>query len=155
MTRLRADMVCEKALSEVAKRLEIGEALRLGKGEEQGGGRCRPSILADATEAVLAAVYLDGGYAEAKRLIYANVIDPFEQGDTAPIGDYKTKLQELIQRVSGNVLTYEEKGESGPDHRKSFTVAAVLNGKELARGTGKSKKEAEQLAAKLALQTLG
>lgn len=154
MTRLRADMVCEKSLNEVAGRLGLAEYLRLGKGEELGGGRLRPSIRADAVEALLAALFLDGGMGEAERFVFAQIINPFEHGEKAPLGDYKTRLQEEIQRVGGNVLTYKEIGETGPDHDKVFTAAAVLNGRELARGTGRSKKEAEQAAAKAALNAL-
>ncbi|MGX8699481.1 MAG: ribonuclease III [bacterium] len=154
MTRLRADMVCEKSLNEVAVRLTLGEQLLLGKGEELGGGRQRPSIRADAVEAVLAAIYLDGGLEEAERFVYAQIINRFEHGEKAPIGDYKTALQEVVQRTNGNVLTYREVGESGPDHDKLFESAALLNGRELARGKGHTKKEAEQAAARLALEAL-
>lgn len=151
MTKLRSDMVCEKSLNEVAGRLGFPEYLRLGKGEELSGGRDRASIRADSVEAVIAAICLDGGDAEAERFIYREIIDRFEHGQKGPIMDYKTKLQEVVQRVSGNVLTYAETGEFGPDHDKVFEAAALLNGEELARGTGRSKKEAEQSAAKAAL----
>ena len=154
MTRLRAEMVCEENLAKAAKELGLGEKLLLGKGEEKGGGRSRPSISADAMEAVIAAVFLDSGYDEADRLINDLIISNFVIDDNALLVDYKTRLQELVQRKPGQHLTYDEMGEEGPDHAKVFTVAAVLNGKTLAVGVGKSKKLAEQEAAKAALNLL-
>ena len=154
MTKLRADLVCEKSLASVADRLGLGDSLLLGKGEEKGGGRMRASILADATEALLAALYLDGGPEEPKRVIYEYILNGFSAEEHAA-SDYKTQLQEFIQQDAGHVLSYAEIGESGPDHDKLFTVAALLDGKELARGEGKTKKQAEQNAAKTALEKLG
>jgi ribonuclease-3 len=154
MTRLRAELVCEKNLNEVAIRLELGKFLRLGKGEESGGGRYRTSILADAVEAVLAAIYLDSGTDEAEKFVNKFIISVFESGQTELDRDYKTDLQELVQRKNGQLLEYTLVGESGPDHAKTFTIAVKLNGKELATGTGKSKKSAEQAAAKAALGIL-
>lgn len=154
MTRLRAEMVCEENLAKAAKELGLGEKLLLGKGEEKGGGRSRPSISADAMEAVIAAVFLDSGYDEADRLINDLIISNFVIDDNALLVDYKTRLQELVQRKPGQHLAYDEMGEEGPDHAKVFTVAAVLNGKTLAVGVGKSKKLAEQEAAKAALNIL-
>ena len=154
MTRLRAEMVCEENLAKAAKELGLGEKLLLGKGEEKGGGRNRPSISADAMEAVIAAIFLDSGYAQADRLINELIISNFVIDDNALLVDYKTRLQELVQRKPGQHLGYEEMGEEGPDHAKVFTVAAVLNGETLAIGVGKSKKLAEQEAAKTALGKL-
>ena len=153
MTRLRAELVCEKSLAALAMKLRIGDCLRLGRGEEAGGGRTRPSILADAFEAVLAAVFLDGGAMPATRLI-TEYLSPQSGGASASNSDYKTALQEAVQEKSGQVLSYHTVGESGPDHMKQFIVEVRLNGAALDQGTGKSKKEAEQAAAHAALERL-
>ena len=152
LTRLRAALVCEESLAEVADRLDLGSYLRLGKGESGGGGRERPSIRADAVEAVLAAVYLDGGLEEARALIRRLILDREEE--KAVHRDYKTALQELVQREAGQVLAYRLVGESGPDHAKEFTMEVDLNGAVVGKGTGHSKKEAEQMAAKAAVERL-
>ena len=152
LTRLRAALVCEDSLAEVADRLDLGAYLRLGKGESAGGGRERPSIRADAVEAVLAAVYLDGGLEKARGLIHRLILDREEE--KAVPRDYKTALQELVQREAGKVLAYRLTGESGPDHAKEFTVEVDLNGKMVGMGGGRSKKEAEQMAAKAAIEKL-
>lgn len=153
LTRMRADMVCEQALAEIAKRLELGEHLLLGKGEEQGGGRSRVSILADAVESIIAASFLDGGMEAAK-----GFIDRFVLCDVPVtrlhITDYKTALQELVQQKKNQVLTYTLVGESGPDHDKCFVVEVDLNGKAVGKGVGSSKKRAEQDAARVAMETL-
>ena len=153
LTRIRAALVCEGSLVEVAKSLDLGSYLKLGKGEEGGGGRRRPSIQADAVEAMLAAVYLDGGIGQARKLIHTLVLGR-EQEKTAAGRDYKTALQELIQRESGQVLVYHLAGESGPDHAKVFSMEVLLNGQAIGNGQGHSKKEAEQAAAKAAVQKL-
>ena len=153
LTRARAALVCEESLVEVAQELGLGEYLRLGKGEEAGGGRQRPSIRADAVEAVLAAVYLDGGIGSARKIIQKYILSREVAGLTKP-HDYKTALQELVQRESGQVLRYRLTGEEGPDHNKRFFVAVDLNGACIGSGTGRSKKEAEQMAAKAAIETL-
>lgn len=152
LTRTRAALVCEGSLYEVAKRLGLGGYLRLGKGEDAGGGRSRPSILADAVESVLAAVYLDGGIAEARRLIRALILD--REVEKAVDRDYKTALQELVQRESGQVLAYRAVGERGPDHAKIFIMEVELNGRNVGVGEGRTKKEAEQMAARAALERL-
>ena len=149
LTRTRAALVCEESLVEVADQLGLGAYLTLGRGEEAGGGRQRPSIRADAVEAVLAAVYLDGGLPEARKIVQRFILD--KEAEKAASRDYKTALQEFVQRESGQVLTYQLVGESGPDHAKVFTVAVELNGREIGRGSGHSKKEAEQMAARAAL----
>ena len=151
MTKFRSELVCEKSLATIALALDLGTYLFLGKGEEKGGGRFRASILADAVEAVLAAVYLDGGFKPVlafvkKRLFLKPDITGFETTD------YKTSLQELIQTKQGQVLSYHVTDESGPDHMKRFTVEVRLNGEFYGLGVGKSKKEAEQAAAMAALQ---
>ena len=153
LTRMRADMVCEKTLATVANQLGLGDHLLLGKGEEQGGGRNRNSILADAVESVLAACYLDGGMAAAvafvEKFILVNVpVAKFQNND------YKTALQELVQQKKNQSLVYTLVGESGPDHDKQFVVELTLNGKSVGKGTGSSKKRAEQDAARVALETL-
>ena len=153
LTRTRAALVCEDSLVEVARELNLGEYLRLGKGEEAGGGRQRPSIRADAVEAVLAAVYLDGGIGSARKLIQKFILSREVAGLTKP-RDYKTALQELVQRESGQVLSYRLTGESGPDHDKRFFVEVDLNGQGIGSGSGRSKKEAEQMAAKAGIQAL-
>ena len=153
LTRMRADMVCERTLATVANRLDLGRHLLLGKGEEQGGGRKRESILADAVESVIAACYLDGGMDAAvqfiQKFILVNV--PVTKLHNA---DYKTALQELVQQKKNQVLSYCLVGESGPDHDKEFRVELTLNGEVVGTGIGSSKKRAEQAAAKKALEML-
>ena len=154
LTRIRAALVCEQSLHEVAQKLNLGSYLKLGKGEEAGGGRHRPSIQADAVEAVLAAVYLDGGIGSARKIIQKFILSREVAGLTKP-RDYKTALQELVQRESGQVLAYQLVGEEGPDHDKRFFVEVDLNGTPVGSGQGRSKKEAEQMAAKAAIGKLG
>lgn len=153
LTRMRADMVCEQALAVVANRLSLGEHLLLGHGEEQGGGRFRASILADAVESVIAACFLDGGMEAAKRFIKQYVLCNVPVTRLHNV-DYKTALQELVQKKKDQTLCYELVGESGPDHDKRFTVAVFLNGDKVGEGIGSSKKRAEQEAAHGALETL-
>ncbi len=156
LTRLRASLVCEKALCGFSRQLQLGKYLRLGKGEDKGGGRERDSILADAFEAVLAAIYLDGGMeaarAHALKFIIKELKDCKVEDD---FKDYKTTLQEIIQRNPEESVTYILTGESGPDHDKSFTVEVHLNSNVIGKGTGRSKKQAEQMAAKQALHLMG
>ena len=153
LTRMRADMVCEQTLAKVAARIELGKHLLLGNGEEQGGGRNRNSILADAVESVIAACYLDGGMEAAQQFIdrFILVEVPVRQLHNA---DYKTALQELVQQKKNQVLTYAMIGESGPDHDKKFEVEVKLNGAVIGTGSGSSKKRAEQDAARCALEKL-
>ena len=149
LTRMRASLVSEDALFQFAQEIELGTYLRLGRGEELGGGRERPSVVSDAFEAVIAALYLDGGLEVAR-----SFIQPFlTEGKTAE-EDYKTRLQEVVQQDPSAVLKYEVTGESGPDHNKQFTVCVWRNGQLLAEGRGRSKKAAEQHAAKVALEKL-
>ena len=154
LTRTRAALVCEESLVEVAGQLELGQYLKLGRGEDAGGGRQRPSIQADAVEAVIAAVYLDGGIGSARKLITRFILTNNRREQEGVIRDFKTALQELVQRESGQVLTYHLLGESGPDHAKVFTVSVELNGEPLGRGEGLSKKEAEQNVARAAVERL-
>ena len=149
LTRMRASLVSEDALFQFANEIELGEYLRLGHGEELGGGRTRPSVVSDAFEAVIAALYLDGGLEAARRFIL-----PFlSEGKTAE-EDYKTRLQEVVQQDPGAKLTYVVEDETGPDHAKQFTVGVFCNGRRLAGGVGRSKKAAEQHAAQQALRSL-
>ena len=155
LTRIRAALVCEQSLYEVARKLDLGRYLKLGRGEEAGGGRERTSILADATEAVFAAVYLDGGIGAASALIHRCLLDAEkEEVVEERRRDYKTALQELVQRQADQVLTYRMIGEEGPDHDKTFLAEVLLNGTRVGTGSGHSKKEAEQSAAKAALRKL-
>ena len=156
LTRMRAALVCEQSLYAAAKELGLGVYLKLGRGEEAGGGRERQSILADATEAVFAAVYLDGGIAAASALIHRCLLEAErEEVVEERRRDYKTALQELVQRQADQVLAYRMAGEAGPDHAKTFQAEVLLNGKILGGGSGHSKKEAEQAAARSALEVLG
>ena len=155
LTRIRAALVCEESLHEVAQSLDLGSHLLLGKGEEQGGGRRRPSILADATESGFAAVYLDGGMDAASDLIHRVLLDKErEEVVEERRRDYKTELQELVQRKKDQVLTYALLAERGPDHDKRFEVEVSLNGRPAGQGEGSSKKRAEQAAAEAAIRAL-
>ncbi len=150
LTRRRAALVCEPALSGFAKSIGLGQYLRLGKGEEMSGGRERASILSDAFEAVIAALYLDGGLEEARRFIL-----PFVSKKVPGEEDYKTRLQEVVQQNPEERLRYIVTDEQGPDHNKSFTVEVHLNSNCIGTGSGHSKKIAEQQAAKEALVLMG
>jgi len=154
MTRLRAELVCEQSLFKVAQSLELGAFVRLGRGMEHNGGRNRPSILADAVEALIAAIYLDAGHEEASRFIHERLLNELGEEEPLYFNDCKTALQELVQERKNQVLSYELLGESGPDHNKVFHVRVLLNGGEIGEGRGRSKKEAEQAAAGEALRKL-
>jgi len=153
LTRMRADMVCEGTLAAAANCIGLGKHLLLGHGEEQGGGRSRDSILADAMESVIAACFLDGGLKAAlevvRRFILVEV--PVTKLHNA---DYKTQLQELVQQKKNQTLTYVLVGQSGPDHDKSFDVEVSLNDQVVGSGSGSSKKRAEQMAARAAIERL-
>lgn len=153
LTRMRADMVCEQTLAAAANRIGIGDHLLLGHGEEQGGGRKRNSILADAMESVIAACFLDGGMGAALKVVQQFILVevPVTKLHNA---DYKTKLQELVQQKKNQVLTYRLTGQSGPDHDKQFDVEVSLNGQVIGTGSGSSKKRAEQMAARSAIEQL-
>ena len=155
LTRIRAALVCEQSLYEVAQRLGLGQYLKLGRGEEAGGGRERTSILADAVEAVFAAVYLDGGMDAARALIHRCLLDAQRESVVEERRrDYKTALQELVQRQADQTLTYRMVDEQGPDHAKTFRAEVLLNGEAIGSGSGHSKKEAEQAAARAAMEAL-
>lgn len=154
MTRLRAELVCETSLHRVAKAMGFGEYMRLGRGEERTGGRERVSILADMVEAVIAAIYLDSDIDEARLFIMENVLRDVEISETHRFADYKTELQEVVQRRADQHIAYELVGESGPDHSKVFTFRVTINGVPRGEGSGRTKKEAEQAAACKALEAL-
>ncbi len=146
MTKIRASIVCEATLALCAEDLELGEYLLLGKGEESTGGRTRPSVVSDAMEALIGAVYLDGGFASAKEFIHRFVLNDIEHKQL--FYDSKTILQEMVQSdESGESLWYELLREEGPDHNKIFEVRAMIGSREVGRGRGRTKKAAEAMAA--------
>ena len=145
MTKLRASIVCEPTLALCAEELKLGEYLLLGKGEEATGGRGRASVVSDAMEALIGAVYLDGGFASAKEFIHGFVLNDIEHKQL--FYDSKTILQEMVQAESGGELSYELLREEGPDHDKLFEVRALVGNREVGRGTGRTKKAAEAMAA--------
>ena len=153
LTRIRADLVCERNLAEAAATIELGSYLLLGHGEEQGGGRKRDSIVSDAMESVIAASFMDGGFAAAKEIIDRLILSDIPKGRPRNF-DYKTAFQELVQRKKDQQIHYELTGESGPDHDKHFEVEVLLNGKAVGHGVGSSKKRAEQAAAEAAIEAL-
>ena len=155
LTKLRAALVCEKSLCGFAAKIDLGSAIRLGKGEEMMGGRTRPSILADAFEALIAAIYLDGGMEAAREFVLPFVMDTLESESKIRFHDYKTALQEIVQKNPEEKLSYVLVEESGPDHNKRFEVEVRLNSNVIGHGVGKSKKDAEQMAAKEALELMG
>ena len=155
LTKLRASLVCEKSLYEFAKKIDLGNYLILSKGERNNGGADRPSILSDAFEALIAAIYIDGGIAPASKHILNFVIPAIKNSKKKKINDYKTTLQEIIQKNPGEKLEYVLVKESGPDHNKHFVVEVHLNSNVIGKGGGRSKKEAEQQAAREALELMG
>ncbi|MBQ8182223.1 MAG: ribonuclease III [Ruminococcus sp.] len=155
LTKIRASLVCEKSLHVFAKKISLGDFLLLGKGEENTGGRQRPSILADAFEAVIAAIYLDGGMEAAAKHILRFIPEDVHHTGHPVFSDFKTILQEVVQKNPEEKVEYVLIGEEGPDHNKRFVVEVCLNSQMIGRGSGRSKKEAEQLAAKEALELMG
>lgn len=155
LTKKRASLVCEKACCGFSKQLEVGKYLLLSHGEQNSGGRTRSSILADAFEAIIAAIYLDGGMEEARKFILRFVLPLLQASKPRTFKDYKTALQEIIQQNPEESLEYVLTGESGPDHDKHFTVEVHLNSNIIGKGGGRSKKEAEQQAAREALELMG
>lgn len=154
LTRLRASLVCESSLSGVAHGIGLGDYLLLGRGEQNGGGRGRSSILADATEALIGALYLDGGYEAARVFIKRFLFAAKTAGLAGAFKDYKTSLQELVQKERQNTLYYRMVGESGPDHAKRFVSQVLINGDTAGQGEGENKKAAEQAAAHEALKQI-
>lgn len=153
LTRIRADLVCERNLAKAAGTIRLGEFLLLGHGEDHGGGRYRDSIVSDAMESVIAAAFLDGGFLAAKGIIERLILTDMPKGRPGNF-DYKTMFQELVQREKDQVIHYELVGQSGPDHDKLFAVDVLLNGAVVGHGLGRSKKKAEQAAAEQAIQKL-
>jgi len=152
LTKIRARAVCEKALVNVARKINMGDYLLLGKGEEMSGGRKRKSILADTVEAVIGAIYLDQGYNAAKDFILKHLEDFIKETASGDYYDYKSKLQEIVQGKSKENVTYVIINESGPAHSKTFIAGVFYQEQLLATGKGKSKKEAEQNAAEKVLK---
>lgn len=156
LTRMRADLVCERALAKYAEKIGLGNYLRLGKGEEKNHGRECRSIVADAFEALLASLYLDAGRARVEEFLMPFIKSELETLKPGGFqGDSKTRLQQFVQQNEGDFLEYITVGESGPDHRKVFSVEARLNGNVIGRGEGRSKRGAEQAAAADALVLFG
>lgn len=155
LSKTRASLVCEKSLYNLAKKIDLGDYLRLGNGEEKTGGRNRNSILADAVEAVIGAVFLDGGYDKTREVVlegFADLIEDTKMGKLV-VTDYKTALQERLQAegIRSDNIEYVDIGQEGPDHDKVFTVSLIIGDKTIAQGKGKSKKQAQQNAAEAAL----
>lgn len=155
LTKIRASLVCEKALHVFAKQIDLGKYLLLGRGEENTGGRERASILADAFEALIAAVFLDGGLESARTHILRFIPKDLDMQKSAAFNDYKTILQEVIQKNPEEKIEYVLVEQSGPDHNKAFKVHVCLNSNIIGVGSGRSKKEAEQMAAREALELMG
>ena len=156
LTKMRASLVQSETLARLARRLELGACLRLGHGEAQGGGADRQNNLENAFEAVVGAVYLDGGWERAKDYVYAQLDAEIGRVRSADLPhDYKTELQERVQKSRREIISYELVDESGPDHDKLFTTRVLVGGCAMGEGTGRSKKKAEQQAAAHALTRLG
>ena len=155
LTKLRSSLVCERTLCGFAKKIQLGEYLLFGRGERHSGGDKRPSILADAFEALIAAIFLDGGMEKAREFVMGFVLEELEHPNLYRSKDYKTMLQEIIQQNAEERLSYVLVGESGPDHNKHFVVEVHLNSNVIGKGGGRSKKEAEQNAAHEALELMG
>jgi ribonuclease-3 len=154
LARLRAGLVSEGALARVAREIDLGRYVVLGRGEEKGGGRSRPALLADALEAVLGAVYIDSGYGVAHYCVTRWFADELTQLEEPGEGDYKSQLQELVQQLERRLPRYRITGQRGPEHERAFVAVVEVNGRTLGEGQGKSKKEAEQAAARRALDHL-
>ncbi len=155
LTKIRASLVCEKALFEFSKQIELGSYILLGRGEENTGGRNRPSIVSDAFEAVIAAVFLDGGMDTAREYVLGFIPKDLDKNTAGKLQDYKTVLQEIIQRNPEEKVEYVLRGQTGPDHDRHFIVEVCLNNNVIGHGEGHSKKQAEQQAAKEALRLMG
>ncbi len=155
LTKLRASLVCEKSLFDFAKQIQLGSYLQLSKGERHNGGAQRPSIVSDAFEALIAAIYIDGGIEPAAKHILNFVVPAIQNQKKKRVKDYKTTLQEIIQKNPGERLQYVLVSESGPDHNKHFVFEVHLNSNVIGKGGGRSKKEAEQQAAREALELMG
>lgn len=155
LTKLRASLVCETTLAGFARQIQLGSFLKLGRGERKNGGDKRPSILADAFEALIAAIFLDGGMEKAREFVLSFTKSEILKPSVKRGRDYKTTLQELVQQNEGEVLEYVLISETGPDHNKHFVVEVHLNSNVIGKGGGRSKKDAEQQAAHTALELMG
>ena len=155
LSKLRASLVCEKSLCRFSKALGVGRCLKLSRGEHNLKGNERPSILADAFEAIIASIYLDGGMEQARKFVLSFIEPEIKNPRPKAFKDYKTTLQEIIQKNPEEHLTYVLTGEQGPDHDKHFFVEVHLNSNVIGKGGGRSKKEAEQQAAREALELMG
>lgn len=155
LTKIRASLVCENALFEFSKKINLGKHILLGKGEENSGGRERPSIVSDAFEAVIAAVFLDGGMEEAEKYVLSFIPKNLEANSSKSLHDYKTMLQEIIQKNPEERVEYVLADQTGPDHDRKFVVQVRLNSNVIGTGEGHSKKQAEQAAAHEALRLMG
>ncbi len=157
LTKIRAKVVCEYSLTYAAKKIGLGDYLLLGKGEEATGGRNRDSILADAVEAIVGAIYMDSSFETTSKVLLKkfedDIVKAVAKGNL--FVDYKTELQERFQKKNGNKIDYAILEEEGPEHNKTFHMAALMNGQAIGKGAGRNKKEAEQMAAKDALLNLG
>ena len=155
LTKIRASLVCEKALFEFSKKIDLGKHILLGKGEENSGGRERPSIVSDAFEAFIAAVFLDGGMEAAEKYVLSFIPKNIEATGSKSLHDYKTMLQEIIQKNPEERVEYVLADQTGPDHDRKFVVQVRLNSNVIGTGEGHSKKQAEQAAACEALRLMG
>ncbi len=154
LAKIKSAVVSEKALAPIAISFGIDKLLILGKGEESSGGRSKPTILADCMEAIIGAYYLDSGYKCAEKYVLEFIIPEINRTITNGVKDYKTQLQELYQKKTKSTPKYELVSKTGPDHDRTFTVSVILNDKKYGPASAKSKKEAEQLAAKMALESI-
>lgn len=157
LTKMRQHLVCEKTLAKIAAEINLGAYLNVGRGEEMNGCRMRPKVLCDALEAIFAAVYLDCGtdITECKRMVISLFKDEIDEASYKQKGDYKTLLQQLVEKDGASILEYVVTDESGPEHDKTFTVVAKINNNIVGEGVSKSKKNAEMNAARIALQLFG
>ena len=155
LSKLRASLVCEKTLCKFSKKLNVGSFLYLSHGEKNCNGANRDSILADAFEAIIAAIYLDGGFDSAKKFILSFVKQEIDNSSILEYKDYKSLLQEIVQKNKGEKITYILVNETGPAHNRTFEIDARINSNTVWHGVGKSKKEAEQMAAKEVLKLMG
>jgi ribonuclease-3 len=157
LTKMRQYLVCEKTLSKIAAEIELGQYINLGRGEELTDCRKRPKVLADALEAVLAAVYLDSNFSSGdfRQVVLDLFSDEIEKASSMQKGDYKTMLQQLVEKDGSSILEYEVLEVTGPEHDKTFKVVAKINNNTVGTGISKSKKDAEMIAAKMALELFG
>lgn len=154
LSKIRASLVCEKGLFELAKKIDLQNYIKLGKGEESTGGRNRASVVSDAFEALLAAIFLDSDFKTAKSWLLSLMEEELKTAAQKPSNDYKTIIQEITQKGGKGKVSYCLVSESGPDHDKKFVCACLVDGIKICEGTGKSKKDAEQIAAKKAIELL-